>query len=262
LDNLIYRREIPTMIAVFINPGRTPEQPEPTPSDWGDRSTNRPTEYNSLDDKYARVIVDELMPALAKDYNISTDPDRHLHRRVAAARPLPQGPQHRRQLRQPARRRRLRGHRPVEREEADSNLSAGRTQRQSRRRTRRRPVRSAARLVLPERAADAGAHRQGLRRQLHVGHEHARAAHGRTDSARDDAMAVARSRRLDRRQRHDRAIVQRAEAEVGRRGTDRIIEWLWNLEVSDTRSGSAALSSRSRRPPTPPACGDLSASRR
>ena len=77
LDNLIYRREIPTMIAVFINPGRTPEQPEPTPSDWGDRSTNRPAEYNSLDDKYARVIVDELMPALARDYNLSTDPDRH-----------------------------------------------------------------------------------------------------------------------------------------------------------------------------------------
>ena len=31
LDNLIYRREIPVMLAVFINPGRTPEQPEPTP---------------------------------------------------------------------------------------------------------------------------------------------------------------------------------------------------------------------------------------
>src|SRR6058998_804283 len=45
LDNLIYRREIPVMIAVFINPGRTPEQPEPTPSNWGDRDTNRPTEY-------------------------------------------------------------------------------------------------------------------------------------------------------------------------------------------------------------------------
>jgi len=28
-DNLIFRREIPTMIAVFINPGRTPEQPGP-----------------------------------------------------------------------------------------------------------------------------------------------------------------------------------------------------------------------------------------
>src|SRR5271156_2913898 len=44
LDNLIYRREIPVMLAVFINPGRTPEQPEPSPSEWGDRTTNRPTE--------------------------------------------------------------------------------------------------------------------------------------------------------------------------------------------------------------------------
>ena len=77
LDNLIDRRELPVMLAVFINPGRTPEQPEPTPQEWGDRTTNRPTEYNSLDDKYARVIVDELMPALYKEYNISKDPERH-----------------------------------------------------------------------------------------------------------------------------------------------------------------------------------------
>ncbi|HYT66232.1 MAG TPA: alpha/beta hydrolase-fold protein [Vicinamibacterales bacterium] len=76
LDNLIYRREIPVMIAVFINPGRRPDQPEPTPQNWGDRDTNRPAEYNSLDDKYARVIVDELMPALNKDYNISKHPER------------------------------------------------------------------------------------------------------------------------------------------------------------------------------------------
>ena len=77
LDNLIYRRELPVMIGVFINPGRTPEQPEPTPSQWGDQTTNRPTEYNSLDDKYAQVIVDELMPVLYKEYNLSRDPDRH-----------------------------------------------------------------------------------------------------------------------------------------------------------------------------------------
>lgn len=75
MDNLIYRREIPVMIAVFINPGRTPEQPEPVPTDWGDRNTNRPTEYNTPDDKYARVIVDELMPVLNKQYNISKDPE-------------------------------------------------------------------------------------------------------------------------------------------------------------------------------------------
>ena len=77
MDNLIYRREIPVMIGVFINPGRTPEQPEPTPQNWGDSTTNRPTEYNTLDDKYARVITEELMPALAKDYNISNDPEMH-----------------------------------------------------------------------------------------------------------------------------------------------------------------------------------------
>jgi enterochelin esterase-like enzyme len=77
MDNLIYRREIPVMIGVFINPGRTPEQPEPNPQEWGDRTTNRPTEYNTLDDKYARVITEELMPVLYKEYNISRDPEQH-----------------------------------------------------------------------------------------------------------------------------------------------------------------------------------------
>lgn len=77
LDNLIYRREIPVMLCVFINPGRTPEQPEPTLQEWGDRTTNRPAEYNTPDDKYARIIVDELMPALYAKYNISKDPERH-----------------------------------------------------------------------------------------------------------------------------------------------------------------------------------------
>ncbi|WP_435009781.1 alpha/beta hydrolase [Tundrisphaera lichenicola] len=77
MDNLIYRREIPVMIGVFINPGRKPEQPEPTPREWGDRDTNRPTEYNTLDDRYARVITEELMPALEKEYNISKDPEMH-----------------------------------------------------------------------------------------------------------------------------------------------------------------------------------------
>ncbi len=77
MDNLIYRREIPVMIGVFINPGRTPDQPEPTLKEWGDRTTNRPTEYNTLDDKYARVIVDELMPVLYKEYNISKNPEQH-----------------------------------------------------------------------------------------------------------------------------------------------------------------------------------------
>src|SRR5688572_2627203 len=74
-DNLIYRREMPVTIAVFINPGRRPDQPVASASDWGDRSTNRPQEYNALDDKYARVIVDELLPVLNQQFNLSSRPE-------------------------------------------------------------------------------------------------------------------------------------------------------------------------------------------
>lgn len=77
IDNLIFRREIPVMLGVFINPGKRPDQPEPTPKNWGDKDTNRPTEYNTPDDKYARIICDELMPVLYKDYNLSKDPEQH-----------------------------------------------------------------------------------------------------------------------------------------------------------------------------------------
>lgn len=83
LDNLIYRREIPVMLCVCINPGRTPQQPEPHPGDWGDRTTNRGEEYNRPDDKYAKVICDELLPQLKKQgYNISSNPD---HRGIGGA---------------------------------------------------------------------------------------------------------------------------------------------------------------------------------
>ena len=74
-DNLIYRREIPVTIVVFINPGRTPEQPVATGQEWGDHSSNRPQEYNAVDDKYARVVVDELLPVLNQRYALSRDPN-------------------------------------------------------------------------------------------------------------------------------------------------------------------------------------------
>jgi enterochelin esterase-like enzyme len=77
IDNLTYRREIPVMIGVFINPGRRPDQPEPDQHEWGDRTTNRGVEYNTIADKYASVVVDELLPALYRDYNLSKDPDQH-----------------------------------------------------------------------------------------------------------------------------------------------------------------------------------------
>jgi len=74
-DNLIFRREMPVTIAVFVNPGHTPEQQESSSTNWGDSINNRGSEYNELNDKYARLVTDELMPAVEKDYNISKDPD-------------------------------------------------------------------------------------------------------------------------------------------------------------------------------------------
>ena len=53
----------------------TPEQPEST-LNWGDGINNRATEYNELNDNYAKLIVNELLPALEKDYNISRTDDR------------------------------------------------------------------------------------------------------------------------------------------------------------------------------------------
>jgi enterochelin esterase family protein len=74
-DNLIYRREMPVTIGVFINPGHGPDQKEATDADWGDRTTNRRVEYNALDDKYSKLIVNELLPVLKAQYNISDDPE-------------------------------------------------------------------------------------------------------------------------------------------------------------------------------------------
>jgi enterochelin esterase-like enzyme len=74
-DNLIYRREMPVTIAVFINPGRTPDQKEATDREWGDGTNNRRVEYNALDDKYSKLIVDELMPVIKNDYTVSDNPD-------------------------------------------------------------------------------------------------------------------------------------------------------------------------------------------
>ena len=67
LDNLIYRGDIPVMIGAFIDPGTF----------VADGKSNRQEEYDSLDDRYSKVIVNELLPVLYNDYKISRDPDRH-----------------------------------------------------------------------------------------------------------------------------------------------------------------------------------------
>ena len=81
-DNLIYRREMPVTIGVFVNPGHSGDQKEASDADWGDRTTNRRVEYNALDDKYSKLVVDELLPVLKKEYYISDNPE---HRAISGA---------------------------------------------------------------------------------------------------------------------------------------------------------------------------------
>ena len=68
-DNLIAKNEMPVTIAVFIQPGVV----KATQPGSKDRS-NRSFEYDSLGDANARFVLDELMPLVAKDYNLTRDP--------------------------------------------------------------------------------------------------------------------------------------------------------------------------------------------
>ena len=66
-DNLIQRREIPVTIALFIDPGVLPPG-----------HANRSFEYDSVTDRYSRFLLEEILPQVTKNYNISKDPNDHL----------------------------------------------------------------------------------------------------------------------------------------------------------------------------------------
>jgi iron(III)-enterobactin esterase len=66
LDNLIHDHRLPVMIAVMINSG------------GGDgKGSERGLEYDTVSDKYTTFIETEVLPRIAKDYNVkfTTDPE-------------------------------------------------------------------------------------------------------------------------------------------------------------------------------------------
>jgi len=66
LDNLIHKGDIPAMVGLFINPGTVPA---PGPG-MKSRST-RSFEYDTPDGVYAKFLVDEMLPEVAKRAKIS-----------------------------------------------------------------------------------------------------------------------------------------------------------------------------------------------
>src|SRR6185503_12611943 len=68
-DNLIHRGEMPVTIGVFVDPGVVPargadEQPR----------FNRSFEYDGLGDRYARFLLEELLPEVGKSFRLTDDP--------------------------------------------------------------------------------------------------------------------------------------------------------------------------------------------
>ena len=73
LDNLIHKKEIPITIGIFVAWGGVPSQK----LDAFQRF-NRSFEYDSLGDRYARFLIEELIPKVEESYNLSDDPNDRL----------------------------------------------------------------------------------------------------------------------------------------------------------------------------------------
>ena len=72
-DNLIHQKKLPVTICLFVNPGHdTKNYPENRYY-----SRNRADEYDVLNDKYATMLIDEVIPELKKKYNISNEAKMH-----------------------------------------------------------------------------------------------------------------------------------------------------------------------------------------
>jgi gluconolactonase len=70
LDNLIAKHDLPPMIAIFVDPGILP-----VVSDADQNRYNRIFEYDSLTPRFADFLLSELIPEVAKTYNLSKNPD-------------------------------------------------------------------------------------------------------------------------------------------------------------------------------------------
>jgi sugar lactone lactonase YvrE len=74
-DNLIYNKEMPITIGVFVVPGRIPTADTATALD----RFNRSLEYDGLGDAYARFILEELLPEVEKQKTGNGRPIRLSH---------------------------------------------------------------------------------------------------------------------------------------------------------------------------------------
>ena len=69
-DNLIAKHDLPPLIGIFVDPGVLPAVTAQAQNRF-----ERVFEYDSLSDRYSRFLIEELIPEVAKKYNLSKDPN-------------------------------------------------------------------------------------------------------------------------------------------------------------------------------------------
>ena len=72
LENLIAKKEMPVTIGIFITPGLHGDEYKEA---GGGNPDNRAVEYDSLNDNYARFLIEEMLPEVGKSYNLTKDPE-------------------------------------------------------------------------------------------------------------------------------------------------------------------------------------------
>lgn len=74
-DNLIHRKEMPVTIGIYLSPGVYPDPK--APKDKKPRS-NRMYEYDTPDDRYARFLLEEILPEVSKQYRLTEKAEERL----------------------------------------------------------------------------------------------------------------------------------------------------------------------------------------
>lgn len=69
-DNLIHENAMPVTVGIFIDHGKV----EPVRGE-GQQRFNRSFEYDSMGDRYARFLLEEILPEVSKTYELSSDPN-------------------------------------------------------------------------------------------------------------------------------------------------------------------------------------------
>jgi enterochelin esterase family protein len=75
LENLIHAGAMPVTIGLFVTPGH---RSDTYPDAGTGNPNNRAQEYDAIDDRYARMLIEELIPRVGEEYRLTDDPEQRM----------------------------------------------------------------------------------------------------------------------------------------------------------------------------------------